>query len=178
MYGPKGIGFLYVRTGVVLTPLEPGGGQEAGLRGGTEHVAACIGLATALELSQDKRGDELRRLGGLESELGEAIASIPGVRRNGSAQSHYPGIMNFTIDDVRGEDLVAHLDAVGFGVATGSACTAGDEDPSHVLLAIGLSKAEAEASLRVSFGRPTSTSDIQKFAAALGKVVERLRNLG
>lgn len=176
-YGPKGAGMLYVRTGTQLVSILRGGGQEGNLRSGTENVAAALGLAEALELVQHDRKNELVRLEGLEVLLMQAVEKIERVHVNGSQKHHFPGIINLTIDGASGEDLVAHLDAAGFGIATGSACTASDDDPSHVLLAIGLTKEQAGSSLRISLGRGTSEEHVRRFATALETTVLRLRGV-
>ena len=178
LYGPPGCGFLYAKTGTPLAPAMPGGGQEGGLRGGTPGVAAAVGLAQALELMQAGREHESRRLQELREELWEGVArAVPDAVRSGGSRHAVPGILNVTIPGIEGEAMVAHLDARGFALATGSACTAAHEDPSHVLLAIGRARDEASSSLRISVGRPTTREQVGRFVSALADTVETLRRL-
>lgn len=178
IYGPAGSGFLYVRTGTQLQPVLYGGGQENGLRPGTEHVAAAVGLAKALELVQADRVSESKRLAGLRDWLWHDLTThIDGLLLNGTMSSRLPGNLNLVVTGVAGETLVSHLDAAGIAVATGSACTAASEAPSHVLLAIGRSRQQAESSLRITFGRGTTKADLQSLSRGLQKVVPRVRQL-
>ncbi len=176
IYGPAGSGFLYIRTGVALKPLFEGGGQERGLRGGSENVAAAVGLGAALGLVQRSRSIESKRLKGLREDLRKTILqTIEGVQLNGSLDHRLPGNLHLSFDNCLGEDLVAHLDVAGFAVATGSACTAAYQDPSHVLLAIGCSRERAESSLRISLGRLTTVAELDRFAVSLALAVKNIR---
>lgn len=178
LYGPPGSGFLYVRTGTKLAPVWFGGGQENGLRPGTENVAAAAGLATALEFVQTGRGAEAQRQAGLRDWLwGELQAKLPDLVLNGEARHRAAGFLNLTIPGADGEALVAHLDAAGVAVATGSACTAAHQDPSHVLLAIGRTPAEAASSLRLTLGKDTTKADIRRAAGEIVRTVARVRQL-
>ncbi len=177
LYGPPGSGFLYIRTGIRLSPPMPGGGQEGGLRGGTEHVGAAVGLAKALELIQEGRSDEARRLGRLRDQLWQEVSQrITGASLNGSWHHRLPTNLNISIEGCSGEDLVAYLDAAGFGVATGAACVAAHQAPSHVLLALGLKRAKAESSLRLTLGRFSTEDDVAQLAAALETAVQTIRS--
>lgn len=177
-YGPVGVGALYIRAGVGISPLNTAGGQESGLRGGTENVAGALGMASALELVQKSRQSETKRLEGLRDYLWKEIQKkVEGVSLNGSSKSRLPGNLNITVDGAAGETMVAYLDKEGFGVATGSACTAANQDPSHVLLAIGLSRQQAESSLRITMGRGTTKKDVDGLIRAMTKVVPRVREL-
>jgi cysteine desulfurase len=173
-YGPAGSGILYVRTGVQLRPLLHGGGQERGLRGGTENLAAAVGFAAALELIQTTRTSEAKRQTLLRDELWEAVVKLGGITINGSLKQRLAGNLNLTVAGAAGETLVAYLDAAGFAVATGSACTASSEDPSHVLLALGLTSEQAHSSLRITLGRPTTKAEIGKLIRALRAIVPRV----
>jgi cysteine desulfurase len=178
IYGPKSSGFLYVRTGVDIEPLIYGGGQERGLRSGTQNVAAALGLATALELMQKTKDKEVKRQSALRDYLiGEIIKKIEGTRLNGDRKLRLASNINITIPGVSGESLVLYLDKAGYQVATGSACTAANEDPSHVLLALGLTKHQAESSLRITLGRSTTKQDLVGLVRALAAAVARLREL-
>lgn len=177
-YGPKQSGALYVRTGVKLQPLIYGGGQERGLRSGTESTASAIGFATALELIQDERKSESRRLTELSQYLWHQLqAKLNGINLNGTLTNRLPGNLNFWIEGISGETAVQHLDREGVMVATGSACSAGHEDPSSVLLALGLTAEQANASLRLTLGRQTTRDEIEAFLQIFPKVVERLRQI-
>ncbi|MEK7561794.1 MAG: aminotransferase class V-fold PLP-dependent enzyme, partial [Patescibacteria group bacterium] len=162
IYGPKQSGALYIRAGIKLKPLILGGGQENGLRSGTENVAGAIGLAVAFNLAQKKRNSENRRLTELRKLFLDTIGkNITGAIVNGSSKHCAPHIVSVTLPDTDNERLMMELDEHGIAVATGSACSASSDQPSHVLAAIGLSDKDARSSLRFSFGRQTSESDIK-----------------
>lgn len=165
-YGPKQSGGLYVRAGTKVEPVILGGGQERGRRSGSEAVAQVIGLATALELAEATRSDELKRQTELRRGVLTELEQIPGFSLNNS-QHAVPSIINFRISGQNGEDLLYSLDAAGFAVATGAACSASSDQPSHVLLAIGLTAEQANESLRISLGRSTTRAQLQQFARAL-----------
>ncbi|HEX7260058.1 MAG TPA: cysteine desulfurase family protein, partial [Candidatus Saccharimonadia bacterium] len=176
IYGPPGSGFLYIRTGTRLKPIFTGGGQEGGLRGGTENVAAAVGLAEALRLIQNSRTSESQRLKSLRDGLWRSIKNeIEGVVLNGSLDHRLPHNLHLSFEGCEGEALVAHLDARGFAVATGSACTAANQDPSHVLLALGRTREQAESSVRISLGRFTSVEEVEDFGPALNQAVADVR---
>ncbi|HSX41277.1 MAG TPA: cysteine desulfurase family protein [Candidatus Saccharimonadales bacterium] len=177
LYGPSGSGFLYVRAGVKLEPVITGGGQEFGLRSGTPSVALAVGLAEALERQQARRTGESKRQQVLRDHLWQKIQKIEEAVLNGTLNSRLPGNLNVTFPGASGEELVSHLDAAGFAVATGSACSASSEEPSHVLRAIGRSVPEAEASLRLTLGQPTTKAEVDSLASILVKVVGRVRQL-
>jgi len=161
IYGPKQSGVLYVRAGVQLQPLILGGGQESNLRSGTENVAGSVGLAAALSLAQKKRSDEAQRVAKLRQQFIAGLEkSIPAAMVNGSAKRSAPHIISVTFPGVDNERLMMELDERGIQVATGSACSASSDEPSHVLSAIGLSDKAAHSTLRFSFGRATSEADI------------------
>ncbi len=178
IYGPKGSGLLYVRHGVILEPLVYGGGQERGRRSGTENVAGIVGLAAALKLAARERETESRRLSqfrdGLNAKLHELI---PGIILNGDLKHRLPNNLNFMIPGADGEALVLYLDKAGIMASTGSACSSGDLEPSHVLLALGRTTTEADASLRLTFGRSTDDRVIGRVIQELPKIVERVREL-
>ncbi len=166
IYGPKSSGALYVRTGTKLEPLILGGGQERGRRSGTEAVAQAVGLATALELADQQRPAQERRHIELRRDLLAELSQIKGFELN-NPQHSLPGLINFRIAGASGEDLVYRLDAAGFAVATGAACSASNNQPSPVLLAIGLGEDQANASLRLSLGQATTPGELKEFTAAL-----------
>ncbi len=178
MYGPKGIGALYVKRGIKLQPLQFGGAQERALRGGTEHVAGIIGMATALDLVQATREQETKRLIPLRDCLIQGIFnSIPKVRLNGHPTKRLANNVNISIMDIEGEALLLYLDAAGIFASTGSACTSASLDPSHVILALGLPYEVAHGSLRFSLGHATTQEDIDYVIQTLPPLVEKLRAL-
>ncbi len=178
IYGPKGVGALYVRHGTTLEPLMYGGGQERGRRSGTENVASIIGLAKAFEIATDLRDAESRRLTILRDHLATSlIAALPDTIINGDPKRRLPNNLNLTIPGVEGEALILYLDNAGLMASTGSACSTGSLDPSHVLLALGRTPAEANSSLRLTLGRSTTKADVEKVIEALPPIVQRLRQL-
>jgi cysteine desulfurase len=163
IYGPKQSGVLYVKTGVKLEPLILGGGQEFNLRSGTENLAGAAGLAAALKLSQHKRQSEAKRVSGLrELFIKELNRVVPTAVVNGSLKQVSPHIVSVTFPGQDNERLVMELDEAGVQAATGSACSAANTEPSHVLRAIGLPVDRARSTLRFSFGRQTTEPDIRR----------------
>lgn len=178
IYGPKQSGCLYVASGVELVPLIHGGGQERGLRSGTENVAGCIGLAKALQLAAETRKDESQRLGILrDGALKQLEDTIEGLKVNGHRQARLPNNLNLTIEGVNGETLLHHLDQAGILAATGAACSANDDKPSRTLQALGLTRAEINSSLRITLGRPTTKREAALLAKTLPEVVNKIRQL-
>ncbi len=171
IYGPKQSGILYVRAGVQLEPLIAGGGQELGLRAGTENVAGAIGLATALELAQQRKSAEVKRISELKTQFIEGIEKIPGAQINGSLKMSAPHIISVTFAGADNERLMMELDERGIQAAVGSACSASSNEPSHVLKAIGLSDEQARSTLRFSLGRLTSKEDITKTLKTLRELL-------
>ena len=173
LYGPKQSGVLYVRGGLVLQPQVLGGGQEYGLRSGTENIAGAVGLATALELAQNTRRMEAARLQELQQLFLEHVtAQLPATRVNGSLKKRLPNNVHITLTGHDNERLILELEARGVLAAAGSACSASSGEPSHVLRAIGLSDDEARASLRFTMGRSTSEHDVRRCVAALADIVD------
>jgi len=171
MYGPKQSGVLYVRTGTVLKPQIVGGGQEYGQRSGTENVPAIIGLSKALELVQTRREFESARLRELQNLFLSLVSEkIPSAVVNGSIKHRLPNNIHITFPGLDNERLMMQLDEAGIMCAAGSACSASNEDPSHVLKAIGLSDAEAQASLRFTMGRATTKTDIVHTVSTLAAI--------
>lgn len=168
IYAAKQSGCLYVRAGTTLASQVQGGGQEAGIRSGTENVAACIAFATMLQKVQSERKDEGMRLAEIRNQLIATLSQkIPTITINGDIKRRLPNNVNVTIPGVDGERLLMELDEAGVQIATGSACTASNDEPSHVLLALGLSAAEASASIRITMGRHTTAKDTDKAAARM-----------
>ena len=177
-YGPKGIGGLFVRKGVRLVPQITGGGQERNRRSGTENVAAIVGMAKALELAVEEMPTELPRLQTLRDELITGVLSrIPETRLNGHPTLRLPHNANFSFRGIEGEALLLQLDLNGIAASSGSACSSGSLEPSHVLLALGLDYELAIGSLRITLGRFTTREHILRLLDLLPKVVEKLRAL-
>jgi len=177
IYGPKGAGVLYVKTGLRPAPLVYGGGQEWGLRSGTENIAAIVGLAKALSIAQAERETENARLVGLRDKLIAGLLQIPKTRLNGHPARRLPNNANVSIMDIEGEAMLLYLDEAGFRASTGSACTSSSLDPSHVIAAIGLPYEAAHGSMRFTLGRATTEADIEKLLKTLPPIVEKLRQL-
>ncbi|MDD3228689.1 MAG: cysteine desulfurase NifS [Oscillospiraceae bacterium] len=177
-YGPKGIGTLYVRKGVRIDPLLHGGHQERGRRAGTENVPGIVGMARALTLAGEElaaHDAHLRRL--RDMALEEITARVPHVKLNGHRTQRLPGNLNLSFRFIEGESLLLMLDMKGIAASSGSACTSGSLDPSHVLLAIGLPHEIAHGSLRLSFGVVNTEADVRVLVDELVVIVERLRQM-
>lgn len=177
IYGPKGIGLLYVRRGIKLEPLIRGGGQEKNFRSGTENVPGIVGLAKALELVQSEKDAENARLVRLRDRLVHGLLAIPKSRLNGHPTERLPNNVNISFLDIEGEAAVLYLDAEGVYVSTGSACASASLDPSHVILATGLSYEAAHGSLRFTLGRSTTAKDVERVIAVMPAIVEKLRHM-
>ncbi|MFZ2804488.1 MAG: aminotransferase class V-fold PLP-dependent enzyme [Patescibacteria group bacterium] len=177
IYGPKGVGMLYVRRGVKLEPLIRGGGQERNIRSGTENVPGIIGFSKALELAQAEKEAENARLTKLRERLSEGLLAIPKTRLNGHPTERLPNSVNISFLDIEGEAAVLYLDAEGIYVSTGSACASTSLDPSHVILATGLSYEGAHGSMRFTLGHRTTEEDIEKVIAVMPGIVEKLRHM-
>lgn len=176
LYAPKGIGACYIRKDIPIVPQAVGGAQERGRRAGTENVAAIVAFGKACELARAEMDLESRRLRALRDRLEASIlAAIPDTRLNGPADDRLPHILNVSFKGADGESLILALDLVGIAVSSGSACTAGSLDPSHVLLAMGLSQEEAQSALRFSLGRDNTDADIDRTLAVLPQLVSRVR---
>jgi cysteine desulfurase len=176
--GPKGVGALYVRRGVAVEPRIFGGKQEHALRAGTENVAGIVGLAVAIGLAVDEMGERSPRLAALRDRLVDSV--LAGVERsalNGPRNGRLPGIASVRFGGCDGSAIVMALDVEGVAVSTGSACTSGSLEPSHVLSAIGLSPDEARATVRVSLGRTTGTGEIDVMVRLLPGIIERMRRI-
>jgi cysteine desulfurase len=175
IYGPRGIGALYVRRALKLEALIRGGGQEKNLRSGTENVPGIVGLAEALRLAQSEKETEIARLTPLRDRLVEGLLAIPKTRLNGHPTNRLPNSVNVSFLDIEGEAAVLYLDAEGIYVSTGSACASLSLDPSHVILATGLSYEGAHGSMRFTLGRATTAKDIERVINVMPGIVERLR---
>jgi len=177
-YGPKGVGVLYARRGTPLVPQQPGGGQERGRRSGTENTAGIVGLATALTLAVGSLESDARHYARLRDRLYDGLlAQVPDIALNGHPTERLPNNLNISFRGVEGESLLLNLDMHGIAASSGSACTAGSLDPSHVLTSIGLPRELAQGSLRLSVGRGTTDEQADRVLGVLPATVAKLRSL-
>lgn len=174
--GPKGAGLLFVREGTRLTPLLSGGGQENGLRSGTENVPFLVGMAKAVRMAVDRQPERLPYLYSLRERLVERIRTIPGLMLNGSDRSEEmaPHVVHFSYPGMKSEVIVHALEQAGIFISTRSACASGESTPSRVLVAMGMDRERAASGLRVSFAASHTTDDIDRFADALEQIVVRM----
>jgi len=176
LYGPKGVGALYVRQGTRLDPLLHGGHHERNRRAGTENVAGIVGLGRAVELALTEMEEEAGRLASLRERLWDGIAAnVEGVQRHGHPTQALPGTLNACFEYIEGESIVLGLDMKGIAVSSGSACTSGALDPSHVLLAMGLEPGIAQGAVRFSLGRENTVEQVETVVAALQGVIKPLQ---
>ena len=177
-YGPKGIGALYIRRGVKIDPLISGGAQERNRRAGTENVPFIVGMAKAIELAYEDMEESNARLIKLRNRLMDKIEkNIPYVRLNGHREKRLPGNVNYSFRFIEGESLLLSLDMKSIAASSGSACTSGSLDPSHVMLSIGLSHEVAHGSLRLSLGDFNTEEEVDYVVESLVPIVDRLRQM-
>jgi cysteine desulfurase len=178
LYGPRGAGALYVKTGTPIQPIFHGGGQERGLRSGTENLPGIVGMGRAAELAHDELTVESERLAGLRDRLIEQVlARIPEAYLNGHPRTRLPNNANIRFSFIEGESLILSLDMEGVICSSGSACSSKTLEPSHVLLAIGLKHEEAHGSLLFTLGRQNDKGDLKYVLNVLPRVVRRLRRI-
>jgi cysteine desulfurase len=178
LYGPKGVGALYIRKGTRLESITQGGGHERGLRSGTENIAGIVGLARAAELAGETRTMEAERLTQLRDRLAELVLSkVKEAWINGTMKMRLPGNLNFGFKYVEGESLLLFLDSIGISVSTGSACSSHKLEPSHVLLSLGLKPEECHGSLRITLGRSNTIEEVDYVALGIARAVERFRGI-
>ena len=176
LYGPKGVGALYVRKGTKLVSLMHGGEQEKRRRAGTENVPAIVGLGKAMELAGQEMDKEIERLAGLRDKLIKGLMErIDHIRLNGHPKKRLPNNVNVSADFVEGESMLLNLDLEGVCASTGSACSSASLEPSHVLLALGLSPEQAHGSLRFTLGRENTEADVERVLEVLPAIVAKLR---
>ncbi len=178
LYGPKGVGALYVRKGTRLDSILQGGGHERGLRSGTENVAGIVGLARAADLASQEMASEAKRLTDLRDKLAKMVLdSVKDAWINGTMEKRLPGNLNFGFRYVEGESLLLFLDSKGIAVSTGSACSSKKLEPSHVLMSLGLKAEECHGSLRITMGRSNTEEDVDYVARSITEAVERFRSI-
>ena len=176
-HAPKGVGALYVKKGVLISNLIDGGAQERGKRAGTENVAGIVAMAAALKESVAHMEENTAKIVPMRDRLFEELSKIPHSKINGSLEKHVPGTVNMCFEGIEGESLLLLLDDEGICASSGSACTSGSLDPSHVLLAIGLPHVVAHGSLRLSLSEYNSMEDVEHIIRVVPRVVDYLRNM-
>ena len=178
IYGPKGVGVLYIRKGRKIEPLITGGHHERNLRAGTENVAGIVGLGIASRIAREEMEEEGRRLRELRDRLKEGIQErIPHIRINGDPENGLPNTLNISFEYVEGESIILNLDLQGVAVSSGSACTSGSLEPSHVLMAMGVPPVTAQGSIRFSLGKGNTREDIDRVLEILPPIIEKLRRM-
>ncbi len=178
LHAPKGVGALYVRKGTRLRPLIVGGHQERGRRAGTENVASCVALGAACELAERHRDEENTKVAALRDRLeARLLAEVPDCRRNGARDQRLPNTANISFDFIEGEGILLLLDRAGIAASSGSACTSGSLEPSHVLKAMGVPFIAAHGSIRFSLSRYNTEAEIDYVAAVMPRIVKRLREI-
>ncbi len=178
LYGPKGGGALWARRGVKINPILVGGGHEQNRRAGTENFVSIIGFAKACDVAAERMETDEKKFAALSAKLYAGLKErVDDFRLNGSLEKRLPNTLNISFPGLDGEAIIVGLDMEGIAVASGSACTSGATEPSHVLMALGLSKREALGSIRVSFGRNNTDEEIDYFLSVLPPIVERLKAL-
>ena len=178
IYGPQGVGALYIRKGVKVAPVAFGGGQENGLRSGTENLAGIVGMAAAAEIMSRELTEDAARMAALRDRLvREVLAAIPDAHLNGHPTERLPGNAHFRFEGVEGESLVLLMREEGISVATGSACSSKTLEPSHTLISCGLLHEEAHGSLEFTFGRWSTEADVDRVLEVLPGIVDKLRRM-
>ena len=177
LYGPQGVGALYVRQGVSVEPISYGGGQEGGLRSGTENVAGIVGFGAAARLAREGFGGRVAHETKLRDAILAGVAGTPDVRLNGHPDRRLSNNVHLTVDGVEAESLVLFLDALGYAIGSGSACSSGEHKASPVLLAMGRDEREAFSVVRVTVGKENTEGEVEGFLEAFSEAVARLREL-
>jgi cysteine desulfurase len=178
LYGPKGVGALYIKKGTKIIPFIHGGSQEKGRRAGTENIPGIIGLGKAIEIAQSEMAEESKRLIYLRNKLIEGVMTkIEYVHLNGDKVKRLPNNVNISIDFIEGESICLNLDLEGICTSTGSACSSSSLEPSHVLLAMGIPAAQSHSSLRFTMGKWTTEEEIDRVLEILPRVVSKLRSI-
>ncbi|MCQ2433278.1 MAG: cysteine desulfurase NifS [Clostridia bacterium] len=176
-HGPKGIGVLYAKRGMILTNVIEGGAQERGKRAGTENIPAIVSMAAAMEESIKNLDENTAKIVPMREKLIEGLSKIPHSKLNGDRTNRVPGTVNFCFEGIEGESLLLLLDENGIEASSGSACTSGSLDPSHVLLSLGLPHEVAHGSLRLSIGEYNTEEEVDHILKVVPEVVDYLRNM-
>ena len=176
-HGPKGVGFLYARKGILLSNIIEGGAQERGKRAGTENIPAIVGMAAALKEAVANLDENMAKISAMRDRLIEGLSQVEHSRLNGDAKKRLPGNVNFCFEGIEGESLLLLLDEKGIEASSGSACTSGSLDPSHVLLAIGLPHEVAHGSLRLTLCEENTPEQIEYIIKEVPEIVSYLRNI-
>jgi len=177
LYGPKGAGALYIKPGVKIQSIMPGGGQERGLRSGTENIFSIVGMGEAARIVKNDMGKESKRLEKIRNKIISEITKIDETFLTGHPKNRLPHHASFRFSHIEGESILLNMDMYGIQIATGSACSSKTLEPSHVLLAIGLKHEEAHGSMVITLGRSNNLSQVPKIIKAVGETVGRLRKL-
>lgn len=177
LYGPRGAGALYIKPGIKIQSIMPGGGQERGLRSGTENVFAIAGMGEAAKIMKKEMKEESSRLSKIRDKLIDEITSIDETYLTGHPKNRLPSHASFRFSHIEGESILLNMDMYGIQIATGSACSSKTLEPSHVLLAIGLKHEEAHGSMVITLGRSNNIDQVPKIVKTVKDTVERLRNL-
>ncbi|MDR7417782.1 MAG: IscS subfamily cysteine desulfurase [Armatimonadota bacterium] len=177
-YGPKGVGALYVRSGVKIAPFLHGGSQERGRRGGTENVPGIVGFGVAARLAQEAMPDEATRVAALRDRLAAGLAAMDAAHLNGHPSQRLPGIVSVSFADADSESLLLALDLEGIAASSGSACTSGSLEPSHVIAALGLPTDLAAGTLRFSLGRWSTAEEVDRVVSVLPAILASVRRAG
>jgi cysteine desulfurase len=177
LYGPRGAGALYVKPGLKIQSVMPGGGQERGLRSGTENIFAITGMGEAVKIAKKEMNIESKRLQKIRDKLISEITKIDETYLTGHPKKRLPHHASFRFNHIEGESILLNMDMYGIQIATGSACSSKTLEPSHVLLAIGLKHEEAHGSMVITLGRSNNMKQVQKIVKAVGETVSRLRKL-
>lgn len=177
LYGPKGVGILYIKKGTKISPLIHGGGHEQGMRSGTENIVGIVGFAKAVQIARKNMRKEIKKETALREKLINSVLKIPSSRLNGHPTKRLAGNANFSFDGIEGEALVMHLDMKGIAASTGSACSTRSLKPSHVLTAIGLTPIQAHGSLRLTLGRGNTELDVDYVLRILPDIIKNLRKI-
>lgn len=176
-YGPKGVGGLYVDSTLKLSPLQFGGHQERGIRPGTENVPGILAMSLAMKYACEEQNEAHQRFKNHKEKLVQELSKIPGIHINGGLEHTLPNTLNVAIEGVNGESLIVNLDLKNVAVSTGSACSSGATEPSHVLTAMGLSRELSKSSIRISMGKQNTEADIDRFLQILPACIYRLREV-
>jgi cysteine desulfurase len=178
IYGPKGVGAIFIRKGTRIIPMIHGGHHERSRRAGTENIPGIVGLAKATEIASRDMEQQHQHLKNLtESFFGKLSEKIPDLFLNGHPKKRIPSTLNISFKGVEGESIILSLDMKGVAVASGSACTSGALEPSHVLSAMGIDPAIAQSSIRFGFGRENTMEDVDYVVEVLPEIIERLRSM-